>query len=148
MTQRDTEGVRIIQENKRILAIAYCELKIPNGVRFLTPLHYPLQVGVHEYRRKRSVTLHRHPDLHYRVNTTQEFLYIEKGKAIITVTNRRWKTIATVVLKKGDFILFVDGGHQIEFSPSTRIVEIKQGPYPGDKKAKIFKNSPHVHPGK
>ena len=131
--------IKEIRDGKKLLAIFYSKKLRADGVRFLTPLHFPLQIGLLEHKHGKKVDLHRHPDLRYRVNTTQEMLYIEKGSADVAVTNNRWKVIGELTLTKGDFILFVAGAHSVNIAQGSRIIEVKQGPYPGDKRAKILK---------
>ncbi len=109
------------------------------GINFLTPLDYPLQIGLLEHKNGRNVPFHIHRDFKYKVNTTQEFLYIEKGRADISVSDKKWNVVKTATLRAGDFVLFVSGGHKVDIHKGSRIIEIKQGPYPGDAKAKIFK---------
>ncbi len=132
------ESIHTVSDGKRVLALIYKNVRAPKGARFLTPISYPLQVGLHEYTKKRTAPLHQHPDFKYPVNTTQEFIYVEKGTVTATITNKRWKIIETHVLKRGDFILTIDGGHAYTFSRGSRVIEVKQGPYPGDAKAKIY----------
>lgn len=132
--------IQEIKYHDKILALVFSKNLKADGVRFLTPLNYPLQLGLLEHKEGKRVLPHIHRDLKYKVNTTQEFLHIERGTAIISIFTKHWKKIKTIRLTKGDFILFVSGGHSVNMSKNTRVIEIKQGPYPGDKKAKIYKN--------
>lgn len=130
----------IIYQGK-VLAVFYPKQMKVDGIRFLTPSHYPLQVGLIAHPAGKKVVPHIHRDLFYDVNTTQEFIYIEKGKNVkITVYTKKWKKVKTLSLSSGDSILFVSGGHGLDIPPRCRLFEIKQGPYPGDSYAKIFKN--------
>jgi hypothetical protein len=129
-----------IKYHNKTLAWFFSKNLKADGVKFLTPSYYPLQVGLLEHRKGKIVKPHIHRDLKYKVDTTQEFLYMERGIADVLIYNRQWKKIKGVRLTKGDFILFVGGGHSLNIHKNTRIIEIKQGPYPGDKKAKIFKD--------
>ena len=135
----ENDGILEIKDKGKILALVFLKKIRANGVRFLTPIDYPLQVGLIEHKDGRKVPLHIHRNLRYKVNTTQEMLYIEKGKADVIIVDRKWNPVKEITLTAGDFVLFVGGGHGVNIHKSTRIIEIKQGPYPGDKKAKIFK---------
>lgn len=126
--------------NKIIALIFYNNIKA-NGVRFLTPETYTLQLGLIEHPKGKIIKNHIHrQDIKYNVDTTQEFLYIEKGKVKIKFFSENWVLVDEVVLKAGDFVLFVSAGHGLEVLEKCRIIEIKQGPYPGDKFAKLFQN--------
>lgn len=131
-------AVKEIKENDTVYALVYSNNLTAEGVRFLTPNDYTLQVGLLEHPAGHKVRPHRHPDLHYDVSTTQEFLYIESGEVEATLYREDWSILTTCTLKAGDFALFVFGGHSFEMKTKVRIIEIKQGPYPGDNKAKIF----------
>jgi mannose-6-phosphate isomerase-like protein (cupin superfamily) len=133
--------IREIKHNQKTIAIIYSKTISPKqGVKFLTPQTYPLQIGLHEYQKgAREVPTHYHPHLRYKVTTTQEFLFVEKGKMDVEIYTNKWQLKAKATLTAGDFVLFVDCGHGIKFHKGAKVFEIKQGPYPGDKKAKIFR---------
>ena len=42
-------------------------------------------------------------------------------------------------LGPGDFLLSLTGGHSFEVLEDVRLIEVKQGPYPGDAYAKRFR---------
>lgn len=130
--------IQEIKDGDKLFALHYDHTLKADGVRFLTPNDYTLQVGLLEHPAGHKVRPHRHPDLHYDVSTTQEFLYIESGEVEATLYREDWSVVTTFMMRAGDFALFVYGGHSFEMKTPARIIEIKQGPYPGDDKAKIF----------
>ena len=136
--KRENGAILEIRSKNRLFALVFRKTLKADGVRFLTPLNYPMQIGVLDHKKGKKVGLHRHSDLKYKVNTTQEVLYVERGTARVTITDRAWRPLGTVTLTKGDFVLSVDGGHAVDIAKNTRIIEVKQGPYPGDTKAKIL----------
>ncbi len=115
------------------------ELSVKDGVKFLTPADYPLQVGLIERKQGYSFRPHSHRDMHYNVNTTQEFLYVEKGVLLAKIYDADWKIIYETELRAGDFFLSITGGHAFEVKEDVRLLEVKQGPYPADQYAKRFK---------
>ena len=130
----------IIAYKKNVIALLFRRELKANGVKFLTPDDYTLQLGLIEHPTGKIIKDHIHNQaIKYRVDTTQEFLYIEKGKVRINLYTEKWKKIRSVILSGGDFILFVSGGHGLKILKKCRIIEVKQGPYPGDKKVKIFR---------
>jgi hypothetical protein len=110
-----------------------------DGVQFLTPPEYPLQVGLIERKSGYVFRPHSHKDMHYRVNTTQEFLYVERGRIRTKIYDADWKVIHETEMAAGDFFLAVSGGHSFDVLEDVRLIEVKQGPYPGDQYAKRFK---------
>ena len=135
------KGIKEIKDKGQIIALVYSKSLRPDGIQFLTPPNYPLQIGLHNYPRvDKTVPAHFHPHLKYNVKNTQEFLYVEKGRVDVIVYNLKWQKKAKIKLAAGDSVLFVDCGHEVIFHKGSRLLEVKQGPYPGDKKAKVFRN--------
>lgn len=128
-----------VSKDNVLLALIFKKKIKADGVKFLTPISFPLQIGLIEHPKDKQIRPHIHRDLKYDINIAQEFLYIEKGRIEVTIYDNKWEIIKTAILKAGDFILFTAGGHSLITLKKTRIIEIKQGPYPGDKLAKIFK---------
>lgn len=130
--------IQEIKDKGQVVAIVWRKRLKAKGARFLTPQNYTLQVGLLEHPKGKKIPAHRHPNIKYNVGTTQEFLYIESGQVETTLYRDNWSVIRKLKLNAGDFILTVSGGHGFKVLKPARIIEIKQGPYPGDAKAKIF----------
>lgn len=129
-----------IEHNGKLYAIIFRkEIAVGDGVKFLTPPDYPLQLGLIERKKGYSFRPHIHKDMHYNVNTTQEFLYIERGRIKVSVYDHDWVLLHQTEMTSGDFLFAVTGGHSFEVLEDTRLIEVKQGPYPGDQYAKRFK---------
>ena len=133
--------IEIKDKTHKTVALFYPkEISADGAIKFLTPQSYPLQVGLIEHKEGKKVKPHIHRDLFYDVNTTQEFIYVEKGDNIlVTIFDNDWAEIEKLKMSAGDSILFIGGGHGLDIPKGCRLFEIKQGPYPGDKHAKIFK---------
>jgi len=111
-----------------------------DGVKFLTPNEYTLQLGLLEHPTGKLVRDHVHnPNIKYNVNTTQEFLYIERGRVLAKIFTDDFNLIREVELGPGDFLLHVSGGHGFEIIEKCRMIEIKQGPYPGPEHVKKYR---------
>ena len=129
-----------IEHNGVLYALIFRkEIAVGDGVKFLTPSDYPLQLGLIERKEGYSFRPHIHRDMHYEVNITQEFLYVEKGRLKTTLYDHDWKIIYQTELRCGDFFFSVTGGHSFDVIEDVRLIEVKQGPYPGDQYAKRFK---------
>jgi mannose-6-phosphate isomerase-like protein (cupin superfamily) len=133
-------SIERIEANGTLYAIVFrSSLSVGDGVRFLTPNDYPLQLGVIERKAGYGFRPHIHNDFRYEVNTTQEFLYVEEGRLRAKIYDHDWNVVAETEMGKGDFLLSVAGGHSFEVLEDVRLIEVKQGPYPGDSYAKRFK---------
>lgn len=126
---------------KKTVALVFRKDIKADGVKFLTPPSYTLQLGLIEHQAGKVVKNHIHrKDIKYNVDTTQEFLYIVKGKVKVHLFSDDWEPLEDVILTAGDFILTVSGGHGLEVLEKCKIIEVKQGPYPGDKEAKVYQD--------
>jgi len=132
-----------IQEIKwrgKLIAIVYRNTIKAEGVKFLTQSSHTLQLGLIQHKKNKIVKSHIHnQDIKYKVDITEEFLYVEKGKIKLMLFSNNWDKVKNVILNKGDFVLLISGGHGLKVLKNCRMLEIKQGPYPGDKFAKIYK---------
>jgi hypothetical protein len=136
-------GQEVIEKNGQIFALVFRQSSRPEGVNFLTPDDYTLQVGMIGHPKGRHIRDHIHnPRIHYQVDTTQEFLYVEKGKIKATIYDYDWNVIKEVVLEAGDIILQVFGGHGFDVLEPCYLIEVKQGPFPGDKLMKFYREDP------
>ena len=131
-----------IKHKKRILAIIFRHSLNSDGVKFLTPNEYTLKLRLQEHPAGKIVRDHVHnPEIHYDVDTTQEFLYLESGRVLAKIFTDDFKLIKKIELHPGDFMLHIAGGHGFEVLEKCRMIEIKQGPYPGPEHVKKYRES-------
>ena len=76
---------------------------------------------------------HHHNNVKRVIKTTDETLIIKSGKVRIDFYDEKKKYLKSKILKKGDVILLINGGHGFEMLEKTEMIEIKQGPYSNDK---------------
>ena len=132
------EGVRMVTKDGTLYALFFRGTLRVEGVKFLTPPELPMQLGLMEHPAGHRVEPHQHPAQPYDVRTMSEFLFIERGKIKATVYDEEWNVLGEETLGPSDFLLFLRGGHSIEVLEAGRFLEVKQGPFPGDAKAKTY----------
>lgn len=131
---------REIKHKGQILCIIFSHKLSSRGVSFLTPNDYTLQLGLIEHPVGTVVRDHVHnPEIKYKVDTTQEFLYLEKGRVKAKIFTDNFELVAEIIMNPGDFLLHVYGGHGFEVLKKCRLIEIKQGPYPGPEHVKKYR---------
>ncbi|MBP9670678.1 hypothetical protein KBD75_04740 [Candidatus Woesebacteria bacterium] len=136
------QNKEVIEKNGQIYALVFRKSYRPEGVSFMTPDNYTLQLGLIGHPSGKIIQDHIHnPEIHYKVDTTQEFLYIEKGKVRVTIYDGEWVELKKVILFAGDIFLTVAGGHGFEVLEDCYMIEVKQGPFPGDKLMKFYRAS-------
>lgn len=109
----------------------------------MTSDDYTLQLGLIGHQPGHHIREHIHnPSIHYKVDTTQEFLYVESGKINVTVYDFGWNIVGKTELSAGDIILQISGGHGFDIVETCYLIEVKQGPFPGDKLMKFYREDP------
>jgi len=101
------------------------------GVAFFTPQENPVQLGILQHRQGTKVKPHIHRSLPRTISETQEVLHIEYGEVEASFYDSHGKGLGSVILKAGDTILLLYGGHGFNILKDSKILEIKQGPYYG-----------------
>lgn len=133
------KGVEEITDGKDKIAIVVRKDVKVDGIKFFTDGENPFQIGVHDREKGISLPPHRHfLENNLTIDVIQEILFIQKGKIRVSLYNKKNKLIAKRTLNPQDAILLIEGGHGVDFIEDSRIFEVKQGPYPGSKKAKIY----------
>ncbi len=122
-------------------ALFVCGRPAVETAKFFTQNSDEFQVGVFERQKGYEVKAHQHPERKETITRTSEFLYIEKGRASVTVFDEQWTKLHQQEVAAGDFLVFFRGGHELIMLEETRLVEVKQGPFLGDTGAKMFRNS-------
>jgi mannose-6-phosphate isomerase-like protein (cupin superfamily) len=67
------------------------------------------------------------------VEYTKEVLFIRSGRLRIDFYDDRQNYLESRTLSAGDIVLLARGGHGFEMLEDCEIIEVKQGPYAGDK---------------
>jgi len=67
------------------------------------------------------------------VSMTQEVLFIKRGEVRVDFYDNNQKYLRSTILNTGDVILLADGGHGFEMIHDSEIIEVKQGPYCGER---------------
>ena len=133
--------IPIIKDGKTYALFFRKDIRTEDGVRFPTPRDASLQVGVFDRDEGYIVKPHRHPERDLKITQTAEFLYVASGKAEVSIFDDAWNEIAKETVSQGDFVLLLLGGHSLRMLEQTRLVEVKQGPYPGEADAKVFRDT-------
>jgi hypothetical protein len=99
----------------------------------ITDDSWPLQIIILE-RNPGGITLpHYHipTEVLPALPTRHQILICQKGKARVKIFTRQGQALGEVFLSSNDVVLLLEG-HEVEFvEPGTRLIEIKQGPFPG-----------------
>ena len=108
------------------------------GTWFLTPHDASLQVGILSHPAGHEVLPHFHPPQKRVITATMEALVIRSGRVRATFYSTGGKFAAERLLRDGDLLLILAGGHSFVMEEDTEIIEIKQGPYNGKSLDKVY----------
>ena len=118
-----------IKDKKEEIAIIIKKGHKPNNLEFLTPDNYNQQLGIMNHSKGKVIQPHIHKQIKREIIGTSETVFVCSGKVEVNLYNRKREKIATRVLREGDIICFISGGHGFVMLEDTILFEVKQGPY-------------------
>jgi hypothetical protein len=98
----------------------------------ITEDNWPLQIIMLEREPGGTTLPHYHiPDKELpKLPTRHQVLICQRGSAEVAVYTTEGTYVGEVVLKRDDLILMLEGHKVIFLEPKTKLIEIKQGPFP------------------
>ena len=103
------------------------------GIEFFTNDNDSQQLGYMNRPKDYIIPPHRHNLVKRDVHLTQEVLFIKSGKVRVDFFNNEQQYVKSSVLHPGDVILLSDGGHGFKMLEQSEMIEVKQGPYCGER---------------
>lgn len=104
-----------------------------SGVHFFTPDDFSQQLAYMSHPVGKLIEPHVHNLVHREVQFTQEVLFLKRGRLKADFYDCQHNYIESRILEAGDVILLASGGHGFEVLEEIEMIEVKQGPYAGDK---------------
>jgi len=132
------ENIETIKHNDDIIAIIIYNSFRSEGTKFFTPDSFSQQLAFISRKPGESIQAHTHNIVERNIDLTQEVLFIKKGKLKIDFYDTERKYLESRTLSAGDTILLASGGHGIKALEELEMIEVKQGPYLGDKDKTVF----------
>ena len=102
-----------------------------SGIQFFTPNDFSQQLAYIHHPAGKKIFPHFHNIVKREVHSTQEVLFIKKGKLRVDIYDENQNHIESCILEAGDVILLAGGGHGFEVVEEIEMIEVKQGPYLG-----------------
>jgi len=135
----NTTFEKIIHDDK-ILAIILSSGFKQDGIEFFTDDNFSQQLGYMNRPKDYIIPPHRHNPVSREVVLTQETLFIKSGKVRVDFYDDKQTYLESRVVSKGDVVLLAAGGHGFKMLEPSEIVEVKQGPYAGERDKVRFDN--------
>ena len=125
--------MEIIKKKNKTLAYIIRDDHQCDGVDFITPGDFSQQVDYMHHPAGKVIDAHVHNVVHRSVVFTQEVLFIKRGKLRVDFYDEYEDYLESRILNGGDVLLLVSGGHGFKALEEIEMIEVKQGPYSGDK---------------
>jgi hypothetical protein len=122
-----------IMNNDKELALIIRTSYHKDGIEFFTPDTYSQQIGYMNRPKGYVIPPHVHNPVERKVEFTKEVLFIKSGRVRVDFYSDEQEYFESTLLGTGDVVLLAYGGHGFEMLEPTEIIEVKQGPYAGDK---------------
>ena len=130
-------NIEYIKDNDLLMAIIIPSDSESDGINFVTPDEYPLQLGILNFAYQHKIQPHIHSTRKASEQIAQEVLFVKKGKLKINFYNNQKQYLFSRFISKGDFILLASGGHGFEMLEDCQLIEVKQGPFIKDDKIRF-----------
>ena len=127
-----------IKYKSKILAIIIRNSYEQEGIDFFTPENFSQQIGYMKRPSGYEIKPHLHIPVKREVSFTKEVLFIKQGRVRVDFYNDSEEYIESKIISQGDVILLAFGGHGFKILEDAEIIEVKQGPYAGEKDKKRF----------
>ena len=138
-SQNYNKSIEKVYFKQTLLALIVRAQFKDDGINFFTPGEFSQQLGYMNRPAGYIIEPHVHKPNKRIIHNTQEVLFIRSGKLRIDFYSSQKLFLESRVLLKGDIILLSSGGHGFVMLEDSEIIEVKQGPYSGERDKEKFK---------
>lgn len=146
MKQKSPIPLEVIRHGRMTCAIILRKTFKATGLQFLTPGNYSQQLAWMSHPRGKKIAAHIHRRVPRAISQTQEVLYLTRGSLRVDFYTNAGKYLGSRILQKGDLIMLVSAGHGFEVLKDLEMIEVKQGPYLGEKDKIRFRGAGPTRP--
>lgn len=125
--------VEKITSNNKVFSIIISHRFREKGIHFFTENEFTQQLAYMRHPAGKVIQPHLHNPVLREVTYTQEVLLIKSGKLRVDFYDEEQIYLESRILEAGDTILLIQGGHGFEVLEDLEMIEVKQGPYAGEK---------------
>lgn len=122
-----------ILHNEQLISIIIKSQYHAEGIKFFTPDDFSQQLAYMNRGKGYVIPPHVHNAVEREVSCTQEVLFVKSGKVRVDYFDDDKNYLESRMLYQGDVVLLASGGHGFYMCEDSEIIEVKQGPYAGDK---------------
>jgi hypothetical protein len=122
-----------ILHNEQLISVIIRSQYNTEDIKFFTPDDFSQQLAYMNRKKGYVISPHVHNPVKREVSYTQEVLFIKSGKVRVDYFSDDKNYLESRILNQGDVVLLSGGGHGFYMLEDSEIIEVKQGPYAGDK---------------
>tara|TARA_B100000795_G_C22627235_1_gene371224 strand:+ start:28 stop:444 length:417 start_codon:yes stop_codon:yes gene_type:complete len=127
-------SIKNITVDKKIVAKVFkYQNKSFKGIEFFTANNLNMQIGLMGHSKNHIIKPHFHINRKKIVKQMSELLIIFSGQLKVYFYNKKKLRDKSLILNKKDMILLISGGHGFKVLKKLEMLEIKQGPFIGEK---------------
>ena len=121
--------IETIHHNNSVIAIIVYKDHHTEGIEFITPQDFSLQLGSMTRPAGYKIIPHIHNPVRRETTGTQETLFIKRGRIEIDFYSFEQVYLQSRILSTGDIVLLAGAGHGINVLEESEIIEVKNGPF-------------------
>ena len=127
-------SIKNIFVDKKIVAKVFkYQNKSFKGIKFFTANNLNMQIGLMGHSKNHIIKPHFHINRKKIIKQMSELLIIFSGQLKIYFYDKKKLRDKSLILNKKDMILLISGGHGFKVLKKLEMLEIKQGPFIGEK---------------
>jgi cupin fold WbuC family metalloprotein len=130
--------MKILDKNEKLLAYVIKKTDIQREKNFVSKNQDEFQFASFNLNSGTTISKHVHPQQERTIFNTSEVLIVIQGKLRVDIFDDNKERVQEVILKSGDSICLISGGHGIETISNCKFIEVKQGPYTESKDKVLF----------
>jgi cupin fold WbuC family metalloprotein len=123
----------IIIDKKIVAKVFKYNKKNFKGIEFFTASSLNMQIGLMAHSKNHIIKPHFHINRKKIIKQMSELLIIFSGQLKVYFYNKKKMRSRSITLNKKDMILLISGGHGFKVIKKIEMLEIKQGPFVGEK---------------
>ena len=132
------EHIQRVVRGGEIYAVIIRNTLPHTGYNFVSENTDSMQVGVNHYDSGATIRAHFHLPVERALIDTLEVLHFDSGACLMEIYDEDQKKFFETQVRGGDTVVLMKGGHGFKVLEPTRIIEVKQGPYLGQSRDKVF----------
>lgn len=129
-----------IYHNEQLISVIIKSQYRSKNIEFFTPDDFSQQLAYMNRPKGYEIPPHVHNPVRREVSYTQEVLFIRSGSVRIDYYDDDKNYLKSRMLESGDVVLLSGGGHGFVMREDSEIIEVKQGPYAGEKDKTRFES--------